>query len=108
MPDDSTISTLEGMLAHEGFVRRVAAGLLKDCADVDDVVQDTWLRALGSQPRQPSAMRQWLAQVARNSAQMLRRSSASRRARELRVAANERVISSIGDIMHLLFSGSLR
>ena len=40
-----------GHLAHADFVRGLARALVSGDADVDDVVQETWVAALGSLPR---------------------------------------------------------
>src|SRR5258705_10488158 len=55
----------ELLLAHAGFVRSVARSLLADENAVDDVVQQTWLAALEKPPREPGALRRWLARGAR-------------------------------------------
>ena len=41
-----TYPTPEALLAHRRFVRSVAARILRDPTDVDDVEQRTWLSAL--------------------------------------------------------------
>jgi RNA polymerase sigma-70 factor, ECF subfamily len=51
---------------HSSYVARLAYRLLGDESEVDDVVQDTFVRALGAvgQIRQPERVRSWLATVA--------------------------------------------
>src|SRR5262245_35791518 len=69
---------LESALAHERFVRAVAARVLGGDPEVDDVVQETWMRALLAPPRNPGALRAWLGRVAKNLAIGRRRASSSR------------------------------
>ncbi len=57
---------IDALLKHDGFVRRVAAALLPDPNEVDDVVQETWIRALDPARGDLRSPRAWLATVARN------------------------------------------
>lgn len=59
------------LLAHAGFVRRIAESMLRDGNDVEDVVQETYLAALKAPPRR--GLRAWLGVVARNAARMRQR-----------------------------------
>lgn len=73
----------EELLAHTTWLQGLAARLVRDQAERDDLVQETWLAAL----RHPLAMdrrdlRAWLAAVLRNRWRFTRRSDARRRARE--------------------------
>ncbi len=88
---DATSSPLdpELLLAHAGFVRSVARSLLVDESAVDDVVQQTWLTALERPPREPGALRRWLARVARSVVREARRSDERRMRREAATAPNE-------------------
>jgi len=79
----------ETLLAHEPFVRAVARGLLADEAGVQDVVQETWLRALRRPPRPGVSLRAWLARVAGNLARDTRRAEGRRAVRERRAARAE-------------------
>ncbi len=67
------------LLEHTDFVRAVVRGLLADEHAVDDVVQETCLRAL---ERPPQALRAWLARVARNLALTAMRRDKARGRRE--------------------------
>src|SRR5262245_59864522 len=74
------------MLVHDGFIRAIARGLLAEPSPVDDVVQQTWLRALCTPPAASGSLRGWLAAVTRNNAlTALRR--VRRRERHERAAA---------------------
>ncbi|HZN37865.1 MAG TPA: sigma-70 family RNA polymerase sigma factor [Planctomycetota bacterium] len=59
LPDD-----LKLLLAEEPFVRRLARQLVAD--EADDVVQQTWLRALQARGGPIERPRHWLARVLRN------------------------------------------
>ncbi|QDV09720.1 ECF RNA polymerase sigma factor SigL [Planctomycetes bacterium Poly30] len=64
---------------HETFVRRTLTATLRNHAEVDDVIQETWIRTLahGTVPG-----RAWLARTARNVAASRWRSDERRRFRE--------------------------
>lgn len=81
----------EVILQHAGFVRSLARGLLRDEALVDDVVQETLLRALEKGPRKREALAAWLRTVTRNIAFKSYRGTARRRAREEEAARPERL-----------------
>ena len=68
------------LLAHEGFLRGIARGLVADESLADDVVQETYLAALRDAPRRD--LRAWLGGVARNLALMARRGEGRRQRRE--------------------------
>ena len=87
----------EALLAHEDFVRRIAGSLLGGGSDVDDVVQDAWLRSL-QQEQDPRVPRAWLARVTRNLAFLHYRKGNRQRARERRAAHPDRV-SSTADVL---------
>ncbi|HEX4461263.1 MAG TPA: sigma factor, partial [Polyangia bacterium] len=80
----SNPTSLAELLADGAWVRRVAAALVREPADADDVAQLTWVAAL---ERPPAAApdddaRPWLATVARNIARMMGRGAARRQRRE--------------------------
>ncbi len=76
----------EALLAHGGFVRAIARSLLWDEHAAEDVVQQTWLAALGGQAVRS---RGWLGAVARNLAIKRLRGDRRRIARETAVAQPE-------------------
>ena len=53
------------LLQHRAFVRAIAAKILSDPNQIDDVEQQTWLAALESPPRERGALAGWLGTVAR-------------------------------------------
>ena len=80
---------IEELLSESGWLRMLAASLVADPAQADDLVQDTWLAALRHPPRTDSAPRPWLARVAHNLARNSRRGSARREARETFAAEDD-------------------
>ena len=70
----------EALLTHQDFVRALVRSLLRGAEGEDDVVQDTWLRALANPPRDAARGRQWLARVAQN---MVRDHQRGRRRRSI-------------------------
>jgi RNA polymerase sigma-70 factor (ECF subfamily) len=77
---DAPIVPLEQLLAHEGWIRGLARGLVADDSRADDVVQETWMTALRAPPRTGGAVRAWLASVVRS------RAADARKAEKRRVA----------------------
>ncbi len=78
-------------------MRRIARSILRGNSDVDDVVQEAWLRTL-QQDAGPQAPRAWLARVTRNLVFSHHREKQRRRAREAQASRPERV-SSTGDVV---------
>jgi RNA polymerase sigma factor (sigma-70 family) len=74
--------TAEMLLAHGEWLRRLAAHLLRNTRDADDLVQDSWEAVLRSPPDPDRPIRPWLAQVLRNAVRSRRRGSTRRAARE--------------------------
>lgn len=69
----------------EARLRPIVRALVGD-ARADDVLQETWLRALRRSPRDPAARASWLRRIAINVAHSMRRDDARRRRHEDRVA----------------------
>jgi RNA polymerase sigma factor (sigma-70 family) len=85
-------------LCELAFVRRLAASLLADENDADDVVQEAWLRSRALPQARiagPGGLRNWLAAVTRRLARDLRRSGRRRAARERRAARAEALPSTL-------------
>ncbi|MFY9344177.1 MAG: sigma-70 family RNA polymerase sigma factor [Planctomycetota bacterium] len=83
---------LQRLLAEEPFVRKLAQSLLAD--EADDVVQQTWLRAMAARPGAVQQVRAWLARIVRNLAADQRRASKRREDRERSGAPRTEVPSS--------------
>ena len=77
------------LLSEAGWVRRVAARLVRDGGAADDVAQEAWLRALEQRPDASTTLRGWLAEVMRRLAHTRARAEARRRARELAAGGDE-------------------
>lgn len=77
------------LLSHAGGLRALALQLLGDAHAAEDVLQDTFVRALSSPPRDPERLGGWLAQVARGLALNRRRNEAHRSERERRYAREQ-------------------
>ncbi len=78
MPTTHTSPTLDALLRHDPFVRRLARSLLTDADAADDLAQETWLAAIRRPPSHLSAPRGWLARVTRNLAVSRHRQQAAR------------------------------
>jgi len=77
---------IEELLNEAGWLRRLAASLVHDGAQAEDLVQDTWVAALRHPPGQGEP-RPWLGRVVRNLAKNRGRDRARREAREAFVHA---------------------
>ncbi|MBL8840283.1 MAG: sigma-70 family RNA polymerase sigma factor [Planctomycetes bacterium] len=89
------------LLAHDGFVRRLARELLAvggpaARAQSDDVAQQAMVAALTRGPSDPATLRGWLATVVRRLAARTRISAARRLARERAVARPEAIDAAGG------------
>ncbi|MEE8105271.1 MAG: RNA polymerase sigma factor [Planctomycetota bacterium] len=89
-----TPGSADSLLEHAAFLQRLARAMLHD-HDADDVVQETWLRALKSPPRNVAAARSWLSVVARRMAWRQGSQTRSRRDREASIARPERTPSTL-------------
>lgn len=83
---------LDDVLREEPFVRRLARSLVRDEAEVDDVVQQVWIEA---QRLAGSSSRSWLAAVVRSRASNLRRGARRAEARERAAARLEALPSTV-------------
>lgn len=80
---------LDELLAHAGWVRRVATSLVRDPGAADDLAQEVWLRALERRPTDLASPQAWLATVARSLARTGARGAGRRRVRERDAARPE-------------------
>lgn len=83
--------TIEALLAHQDWLRRLASALVRDANEADDLVQETMLAALRTPPKSDVNTRNWLAIVLRNTLRTLKRSDKRRGFRE-RVAARKEAL----------------
>jgi RNA polymerase sigma-70 factor (ECF subfamily) len=79
--------SLEDLLTHAAWARRLARSLMADPSAGEDAAQEALLAAWRNPPRLPGPVRPWLRTVLRNQAFKLRLSDGRRRAREATVAA---------------------
>jgi RNA polymerase sigma-70 factor (ECF subfamily) len=70
-----SLETTERLLAHTEWLTRVARALTTSAEDAEEVVQQTWLKALERPPEHGGNLRGWLATLARNLVRSRRRSS---------------------------------
>jgi len=89
MPENHPAIDIEELLAHGDFVRAVVLRILRRGSDADDVVQETFTTAIEKPPRDRSALRAWLARVARNASLKHLRDGERRNRREERAARTE-------------------
>ena len=68
----------EALSDHLEGIRRLVRTLVRDEADVDDVVQDTMVAALESRARVRTGLRAWLGGIARNRARRIARAEGRR------------------------------
>lgn len=73
---------LAALMAEMSWLRRLARALLKGADGAEDLVQDTWVTAVGRAPADPGALRPWLSRVALNLVRSRGRARKRRVARE--------------------------
>ena len=78
-------ASVEEILAHSDWVRRLALGLVGNEAGADDLTQEALLRAIERPPAKGSSLRAWFARVVRNLAIDHGRRRQRRQAREWKV-----------------------
>lgn len=66
------------LLQHASSIRQLALRLVRDPAEAEDLVQDTWAAALSHAPSTTRSLRPWLGTVLRNLARRAQRRSAAR------------------------------
>lgn len=86
--------SVEDLLQHRAWVRRLASRLASDGHEADEIVQETWLASLRSPPLQVGRAESWLGQVLRNALRQRRRGEGRRRARERATARSEELAST--------------
>ncbi len=89
---------IEDLLVHSGWLSTLALRLLRDVAEAEEFVQETWLKALARPPRKEVPIRPWLARVLRNTVHEERRAGARRSDRE-RGTARDEVLPSTSEMV---------
>ncbi|QDV08174.1 ECF RNA polymerase sigma factor SigK [Planctomycetes bacterium Poly30] len=93
MASSSTFD-LRSLALHHSRLRAFVVALVRDEEAADDAMQEVWIRALSSAPKEPRALGAWLRAVARNVVLNRQRSGSRRRFRERQVARAEALPSS--------------
>ncbi len=96
MTDAPPFDPATSLVDHAGFLRSIARRLVADAATADDLVQETFVRALRRPPEGVASLRAWLATVIRNVCHDRRIRERARLDRE-REAALRRVETDGGD-----------
>ena len=99
VPDTPRSIDPEALLAHTGWMRSLARGLVADEATAEDLVQEACAAALARPPRDPAALGGWLARVVRNLAARGHRETARRDRRERRVARPEAADAGLDEVV---------
>ena len=81
-----SLDTIESLMEHQTFLRRIARALVHDDATAEDLVQDVWVRALESPPQARGKSRGWLVRVAQNVARQNHRTKQRREARDREIS----------------------
>jgi RNA polymerase sigma factor (sigma-70 family) len=79
--------SIDDLIQHSAWLKRLAHSLVKDPTLADDLVQETWVSALESPPQKPGNHRNWLGRVLRNRVASYFRSDTRRMTREQRQVA---------------------
>lgn len=66
MESDNPRVTLDMLLEHREWLRRLALSVAGDANLADDLEQDAWVAAMRRPPREPGAIRGWFRQVVKN------------------------------------------
>ncbi|MBN1418991.1 MAG: sigma-70 family RNA polymerase sigma factor [Planctomycetes bacterium] len=90
---------VEAALKDDRWIRRLAAGLIRDGSEADDALQEARLALMRSQPPCVASPRSWLARVALNFLRKHRREESRRKRRERRAARPERFDASPQEAM---------
>lgn len=88
-------TSIESLVAHQEWLRRLARKLVDDAHTADDLVQDTLIAAWRSPPSHGGYTRHWLTIVLRNSLTSLMRSLRRRTEREHKAARKEELPATL-------------
>ena len=99
---DSKGPSVEELLTHVGWVRRLARRLARDAFEADDLVQDAFVAALTGPPDRGGDLRSWLGTVLGNRLRMRRRAEGRRAAHELEAGRPAEVASYDADLVEQL------
>src|SRR5262245_41581465 len=85
---------LQGLLAEDQWIRRLARRLAGDGQGSEDLVQDAWVAALDARDPRPRELRPWLGGILRNLWTDAKRANQARGAREQAAARDEALAST--------------
>lgn len=91
----STVTQADLIENHPTPLRRLAMQLLRDPDTAEDVLQETWRRAMQSPPNGLAQLRGWLETVLRNVVRQQRRERFRREMRERQAAWSEQLVSTV-------------
>lgn len=74
--------TVQALLEHAEWIRKLAHVLVRDPALAEDLAQDTWVAALRTPPKEQGPLKPWLATILRNLVRERARGNERRRRRE--------------------------
>ncbi len=97
---------LAPFLTHRSFVRSLAASLLRDPSDVDEVEQETWISALQGPGSAVRDVRSWLSTVVRHHALNLTRRGRRQQARD-QAAARPDAAAEANGVLERLETGQV-
>jgi len=89
---------LQGLLAEDQWIRRLARRLVGDGHASEDLVQDTWVAALDAHHPEPRNLRPWLRGILRNLWIDDKRAERARGVRE-RAAARDEALASTSELV---------
>jgi RNA polymerase sigma factor (sigma-70 family) len=76
--------SLEALQEHAGWMRRLVGYMVRDSSRIDDLVQETWMAAIGNPPPAGLPLKAWLKGIASRTTMASRRGDARRKNRESR------------------------
>jgi RNA polymerase sigma-70 factor (ECF subfamily) len=87
MNREGNVASLDELLAHAGWARRLAVGLAGDAAAAEDAVQDTWIAAWQARPSGDQPLARWIGAVVKRRLLRSRLADQRRRRRDAEAAA---------------------
>ncbi len=98
--------SIEDLLSHSEWVRRLAYSLAKDADAAQDLIQDAWIAAISSPPSHGSNLKSWWRTLVRNKWTDRRLSDAARADRE-RVSARPESVPDTTELVRRADASSL-
>lgn len=89
--------TVQALLEHAEWIRKLAHVLVRDPALAEDLAQDTWVAALRTPPKEQGPLKPWLATILRNLVRERARGN-QRRTRREQAAEIPQTMESVEDL----------